>query len=152
MAHGSPGSAKLPARSLLPQEVPGTPCPSPAGSKRLPCPGMKGEMHLWEASRLAGEKHGPGGGLMLRQRGPAQGARQTPVPPAPARAQPRAAWPGDGRAGQASPPACAALKTSSPESCQRWQLENTPEKSRRQFCHWPNYSPLLRGHLQTKQR
>lgn len=144
-AHGSPGSAKSAAGMKPPaletaEGLGSSPCPARASSKCLPCPGAKGEMHLWETSHLAGEKHGLSVGLQRRFAGgllPKEGC----VGPGPCCANPGAAsssagtalggvsWgSGERRAGQASPPACASLKTSSPESCQRWQLENTPEK------------------------
>lgn len=154
-AHGSAASAKLAAstKPSAPETAEGLqrgtfPLPARASSKCISHSGAKGEMPLWEASHSAGEKRGLSVGL---QRCFAGGFLR--CQPQCGTAPGSVSWgSGHGRAAQASPPACAMLKTSSSESCQRWQLENTPEKSRCQFCHWPNYSPVLRGHLQTKQR
>lgn len=58
---------------------------------------------------------------------------------------------GQGRAVPApgTPPGCATLQSSSPESCQSRQLEKTPEKSRCQS--WRSSSAVLQGHLQTNR-
>ena len=93
-AHGSPSSAK-PAAGMKPpaletaEGLGSSPLPACVSSKCIPCPGAKGEMHLWEASHSAGagEKHGLSvglqrclaGGLLLKGR--LRGAGAEPCKP-----------------------------------------------------------------------